>query len=246
MAHILLVEDDADVVTFARGLLESHGLTVDVAGDGEAAMVAYMTRKPDVILLDVFVPRIDGLRFARQVQANFPLDRTPIVVWTGAYEPESFGDLLDTPHVLHKPVAGEELLEVVRRALGDETKSRALRVLVVSQSNAALRGLVGELRADFDVHTASRWEEALALIDVHPYEALVVDVAPDDQNTERDGVGILRAAHARYKEMARVALIAHEQDQLGHLLATSGTAEVVMKRPWPEGALTQKLHAIVG
>jgi DNA-binding NtrC family response regulator len=119
-------------------------------------------------------------------------------------------------------------------------------VLVVSQSNAALRGLVGELRADFDVHTASRWEEALALIDVRPYEAVVVDVAPNDQNTERDGVGILRAAHARYKEMARVALIAHEQDELGHLLATSGAAEVVMKRPWPEGALSQKLHAIVG
>ena len=42
-------------------------------------------------LLDVFVPRIDGLRFARSVQTQFPLDRIPIVVWTGAYEPESIG-----------------------------------------------------------------------------------------------------------------------------------------------------------
>jgi CheY-like chemotaxis protein len=244
MAHILLVEDDAEVVTYARNLLESHKHTVDVAGDGEAAMVAYMTRRPDVILLDVFVPRIDGLRFARQVQSQFPLDRIPIVVWTGAYEPESIGDLLDTPHVLHKPAASDELLEVVRRALGDETKSRALRVLVVSQTTASLRGLVGELRAEFDVHTASRWEEALALIDVRPYEAVVVDVGAGE--TERDGVGILRAVHARHREMARVALIAHEQEKLGHDLATSGAAEVVMKRPWPDGALSEKLHAIVG
>ncbi|HEX6839438.1 MAG TPA: response regulator, partial [Polyangia bacterium] len=122
MAHILLVEDDAEVVGYARNVLENKGFTVEVAGDGEAALVAYMTRRPDLILLDVFVPRIDGVRFARQLQEKFPLDRVPIVVWTGAYEPESIGDLLDTPHVLHKPAASEELLEVVGRALGQETK----------------------------------------------------------------------------------------------------------------------------
>ena len=43
-----------------------------------------------------------------------------------------------------------------------------------------------------------------------------------------------------------MALIAQEQDKLGHDLATSGAAEVVMKRPWPDGALSEKLHAIVG
>jgi CheY-like chemotaxis protein len=242
MAHILLVEDDADVVTFARGLLESHGLTVDVANDGEAAMVAYMTRKPDVILLDVFVPRIDGLRFARQVQTNFPLDRTPIVVWTGAYEPESIGDLLDTPHVLHKPVAGEELLEVVRRALGDETKSRALRVLVVSQSNASLRGLVGELRAEFDVHTASRWEEVLALLEVRPYEAVIVDVAGE----AREGAAVLRHIAATHRQIGRVALIAPAQAALGRELESLGAAEAVLPLEHSAGALADRLHAILG
>ena len=177
MAHILLVEDDAEVVGYARNLLENKGYTLDVAGDGEVAMVAYMTRRPDLILLDVFVPRIDGLRFARVLRERYPLDRVPIVVWTGAYEPESIGDLLDTPHVLHKPAASDELIEVVQRALGQETKERALRVLVVSEKVAALRALVEELRAEFDVSTASRWDEALALVDVRPYEAVVVDMA---------------------------------------------------------------------
>src|SRR5262249_13578635 len=157
-----------------RKLLTAHGHELEVAGDGEAAMVAYMTRRPDLILLDVFVPRIDGLRFARKVQDDFPNDHIPIIVWTGAYEPESIGDLLHTPHVLPKPTAPAELLEVVARALGDETRARALRVLAVSTEVATLRTLVGELRAEFDVHTASRWEEALALIDVRPYEAVVV------------------------------------------------------------------------
>jgi DNA-binding response OmpR family regulator len=246
MAHILLVEDDGDVVEFTRTLLSAQGHTVDIANDGEAAMVAYMTRRPDLILLDVFVPRIDGLRFAREVQARFPADRVPIVVWTAAYEPESIGDILETPHVLRKPAGTEELLEVVRRALGDETRARALRVLVVAGHAATLRALVEELRGEFDVHTASRWEEALALIEVRPYEAVVVDVRSDGASAERDGVGILRAVHARDKQMARIALTSGEQGALGQALLRSGTAEEVLVRPYAAGTLSAKLHGIVG
>ncbi|HEX6835627.1 MAG TPA: response regulator [Polyangia bacterium] len=246
MAHILLVEDDAEVVGYARNVLEGKGFSVEVAGDGEAALVAYMTRRPDLILLDVFVPRIDGVRFARQLQEKFPGDRVPIVVWTGAYEPESIGDLLDTPHVLRKPAASDELVEVVQRALGEETKARALRVLVVSQKLATLRALVDELRLEFDVHPASRWDEALVLVEVRPFEAVIVDVSPDGAPDERDGVGILRALHARHRDTARVAVIAPEQHELGSDLKESGTAEVVMTRPWDKGALPNELHAIVG
>ena len=246
MAHILLVEDDAEVVGYARNVLENKGYSLEVAGDGEQALVAYMTRRPDLILLDVFVPRIDGVRFARQLQEKFPLDRVPIVVWTGAYEPESIGDLVDTPHVLRKPANSDELVEVVQRALGQETKERALRVLVVSQKLATLRAFVDELRAEFDVHPASRWDEALVLVEVRSFEAVVVDVSPDGAADARDGVGILRALHARHRDTARVAVIAPEQEKLATDLAASGTAEVVLTRPWDKGALSSGLHAIVG
>jgi len=248
MAHILLVEDDAEVVGYARNVLENKGFTVEVAGDGEAALVAYMTRRPDLILLDVFVPRIDGVRFARQLQEQFPGDRVPIVVWTGAYEPESIGDLLDTPHVLRKPAAADELVEVVQRALGQETKPRGLRVLVVAEKVATLRALVDELRAEFDVHPASRWDEALVLVELRPFEAVVVDVSSTEANSreERDGIGILRSVHARHRDTARVAVIAPGQLLLGRTMKDSGAAEVVLTRPWDKGALPNELHAIVG
>ena len=157
-----MVEDDEDVVEFSRALLEKHNYSFEVATDGEAALVAYMTRRPDLLLLDVFVPRLDGLRFAREIQTRYPNDHIPIVVWTGAYEPDKIGDLLETPHVLPKPVGSDELLEVVRRALHADMRPKALRVLAVSGSTHAVRELVRELREDFDVHTATRWEEALA------------------------------------------------------------------------------------
>jgi CheY-like chemotaxis protein len=245
VAHILVVEDDADVLEYARALLTAQGHSVEVAKDGEAALVAYMTRRPELILLDVFVPRIDGLRFARQIQEQFPADRVPIVVWTGAYEPESIGDLLETPHVLRKPAAADELLEVVRRALGHETRPRAPRVLVVAGAAGRLRGLVSDLRAEYDVHTAAGWEEALMLLDVRPYEAVVVDMCAEGGVSVRDGVGVLRAVHARYKQMARVALVDAVQAKVGQELVTAGAAEVVLSPPFAEGALAERLRTVV-
>ena len=72
-----MVEDDEDVVEFSRALLEKHNYSFEVATDGEAALVAYMTRRPDLLLLDVFVPRLDGLRFAREIQHLAAVGSTP-------------------------------------------------------------------------------------------------------------------------------------------------------------------------
>jgi CheY-like chemotaxis protein len=242
VAHILLVEDDEQVVRFCRAALAPLNYSLEAAGDGEAGLEAYARRRPDLILLDVFLPRLDGLHLVRELRARFPGDHVPIVVWTGAYEPAAIGDQLDTPHVLPKPVGSDELLEVVRRALHVDTRARALRVLVMSRSTAALRALVAELRTDFDVHTASHWEEALALADVRPYEALVVDFP--SENETRDGAALLRTIAQRHREVGRLAL-AGPAVQLADLLA-SGAAEVLLEHPRPPNALAEKLHALVG
>jgi CheY-like chemotaxis protein len=236
VAHILLIEDDTEVVQFTRSLLDQEGYNLEIATDGESGLAAYMRRRPDLILLDVFVPRLDGLRFAREIRQRFPSDHVPVVVWTGAYEPERMGDLVRTPHVLPKPVDSAELLEVVRRALNqdDVSKRKLLRVLCVSESVPRLRALVRELRTGFDVHTASRWEEVPALLDVHVYEGLVVDVSG------AEGVAVLQAAAARHRDIGRIALGGDPE------LETSGAVDAVLPLDHAEGALADRLHAILG
>jgi len=244
VAHILLIEDDEEVVAFTRTLMEKEGHTLDTASDGEAGLVAYMHKRPQLILLDVFVPRLDGLRFARELRRRFPADHVPIVVWTGAYEPEKMGDLIETPHVLPKPVESHQLLEVVTRALhtDDAARKQALRVLAVSLDVATLRGLVGELRGEFDVHTASRWEEVLALLDVRPYEALVVDVA----GAPNEGAAVLRHVAATHREIGRIAIIGPDQATLGRELEALGAAEALVPVEHSAAALADRLHAILG
>ncbi len=201
MAHILLIEDDDEVVEFTRTLLSrSSDFTLDVAGDGERALVAYMTRRPDVILLDVFVPRLDGVRFAREIAARFPADRPAIVVWTGAADAESMADLVETPYVLPKPVSSVELLETLRRSLRLPSRVGAPRVLVAGERLAGVRALV---RDDFDVQVAEHLDDLAALIERLKPRAVVAEVATDA------GVQALRQLAAP-RLLQRFAVIAGE------------------------------------
>jgi len=203
MAHILLIEDDDEVVEFTRTLLQRSDFTLDVAGDGERGLVAYMTRRPDAILLDVFVPRLDGLRFAREIATRFPADRPAIVVWTGAADAESMADLVETPYVLPKPVSSVELLETLRRALRLPSRVGAPRVLVTGERLPGVRALVRELRGDFDVQVAQHLDELPALVERLKPRALVAEVLTDA------GVAALRQLAAP-RLLQRFAVIAGE------------------------------------
>ena len=72
MADILLAEDDADVRKWVAVALESEGHSVRVAPDGEAALEAFRARRPDLLVLDVMMPRKDGLEVCRAVRAGDP------------------------------------------------------------------------------------------------------------------------------------------------------------------------------
>jgi len=72
MADILLAEDDADVRKWVAVALESEGHSVRVAPDGEAALEAFRAQRPDLLVLDVMMPRKDGLAVCREVRASDP------------------------------------------------------------------------------------------------------------------------------------------------------------------------------
>ena len=72
MADILLAEDDADVRKWVAVALESEGHSVRVAPDGEAALEAFRARRPDLLVLDVMMPRKDGPEVCRAVRAGDP------------------------------------------------------------------------------------------------------------------------------------------------------------------------------
>ena len=81
-ARILIVDDNEDNVDLLQARLESWGYQTCTAGDGEAALASVEASAPDLILLDVMMPKIDGFEVARRIKANKSLPFIPIIMQT--------------------------------------------------------------------------------------------------------------------------------------------------------------------
>ena len=112
---ILIVEDDAEISLVFKLFLIDEGFHVDVARNGLIAMDQVSEHRPDLILLDLHMPIMDGEAFARRYRSEFGND-TPIVVIT-AVPPSGFETHIDNAQVLKKPVELDRLLEVVEQSL---------------------------------------------------------------------------------------------------------------------------------
>jgi DNA-binding response OmpR family regulator len=77
--RVLVVEDHEDTAETVSLLLQLAGYEVEVAPDGEAAVAAVRANPPDVVLLDIGLPGIDGWQVARQVQ-EVPAEKKPLLV----------------------------------------------------------------------------------------------------------------------------------------------------------------------
>jgi CheY-like chemotaxis protein len=115
MAVVLIAEDDEDIALILTRLLKRAGNTVLRAPDGQVALEMAVKHKPDVVLTDLGMPRMDGLQLTRAIRANPQLADTPIAMLSGHLHP---GDT--TPFaagvcaVLLKPCPNDKLRAVVQ------------------------------------------------------------------------------------------------------------------------------------
>jgi len=121
MSKILLVEDEDDTVRMYRDLLESEGYEVLVAGDGESALAILETARPDLILLDLLLPGMDGVEVARTLSKRDGDGRIPIVVVTCLTDfHDDWPEVRQLPairRVLYKPCRPKALLDGIHDVL---------------------------------------------------------------------------------------------------------------------------------
>ena len=117
MARILVAEDEADMAMGLRDNLQFEGYDVIVAGDGEAALDAAIQHTPDLILLDIMMPKMDGLEVCRRVrEAGFIV---PILMLTAKSQEIDVvrGLEVGADDYVTKPFSIRELLARVKAAL---------------------------------------------------------------------------------------------------------------------------------
>ena len=110
---ILVVDDDSAIRDSERQILADNGFRVVEARDGAEALRAIDVEQPALILLDVQMPGIDGLTFARELRTR--LRRVPLVILTGVPDPKREADRCNAEAFLRKPFDADELVRVVRR-----------------------------------------------------------------------------------------------------------------------------------
>jgi CheY-like chemotaxis protein len=83
MAKILIVDDDADARETTAMMLRGHGHEVTCVPNGREALAVVLTCTPDVVLLDLLMPEMDGPSFLEVVRSYLRIQTLPVVVWTG-------------------------------------------------------------------------------------------------------------------------------------------------------------------
>ena len=137
--RILVVDDDPDILQFVRLNLELDGFEVDLAGGGREALEKAAASPPDLMLLDVMMPEIDGLTVLRRMRSDPPTANIPVIVLTARSLAEDRVKGLDlgADDYITKPFDLEELIARVKTVL---RRSQQMRDL------SPLTGLPGNFR----------------------------------------------------------------------------------------------------
>lgn len=154
---ILVVDDDPDIARFVEVNLRSAGYDVAVASDGEQALEKAAELRPDLVLLDVMMPRIDGFEVAQRLRRNPQTANTSIIMLTAK--------ALSTDKVLGLTAGADDYIikpfdpiELLARVKGTLRRAKEMRNL------SPLTGLPGNIRIQEEIERMVREERPFAVL----------------------------------------------------------------------------------
>ena len=117
---ILIADDDPDILALVSFRLERAGYEVVQARNGEEAVQLALARRPDLAVIDVMMPRIDGYEATRQLRRQEETSRMPIILLTARVQEEDIARGFDAgaDDYVRKPFSPQELGSRVQAALG--------------------------------------------------------------------------------------------------------------------------------
>jgi twitching motility two-component system response regulator PilH len=126
--RVLIVDDDADIRTFCSTVVEDSGFKPEVAVNGEEALEKIRKEKPDLIILDILMPKESGIKMYREVKTDPALSDIPVMVFSGIAKrtfirsqkalSESEGQTIPEPEAyIEKPVEPEEMEAMLKKFL---------------------------------------------------------------------------------------------------------------------------------
>jgi DNA-binding response OmpR family regulator len=127
--RLLIVDDEKDFVGFISERLEAKGFDILTAFDGKEGLGMAQSQRPDLIILDVSMPEMNGYDVCRNLKTDENYKDIPIIMLTARFQPNDimFGKEMGSDAYLTKPLELELLLNTVNTLLGSQKRKNSLQ-----------------------------------------------------------------------------------------------------------------------
>jgi CheY-like chemotaxis protein len=173
VARILVVDDDASVRVLVRTILEAEGHSIIEAVNGLDALKKLIRRPADLVLLDIMMPKVDGIQVLKRLQTLPSRRHIPVIVITALHDPEQVQSEVEVGAIDHiaKPFDASVLTWAVERALRSGARAVEDHRAMLSRA-AEVYDAVGRLR------------QRVLELDV-PMTEITIDVVPEPRRRWR-------------------------------------------------------------
>ncbi|TXD38095.1 response regulator [Lujinxingia vulgaris] len=237
---VLIIDDDRDTRGVLKRTLERVGHTVVCARDGREGLRLASEVRPDVITLDVMMPRMDGWTVLERLKEDPDLRKIPVIMLTFVDDKQR-GLAFGADHFMSKPVDRQELLEVMEAY---ESAVEDGDVLVVEDDEASRQMLVRHLeREGFRVTAASNGEEGLARLEAIEPSLVFLDL----MMPHVDGFEFLQRFRERpkFKDVPVVVMTAKYLTAEDYARLSGNATQIVQKGGGEYMGLLEELRDLV-
>jgi CheY-like chemotaxis protein len=248
--YVLVVDDDPDIVDGLITVLESLPIRLKTASDGRQCLDSIREEVPDLLILDLLMPRLDGWAVIKELRSSPRYAALSIVVLTTVIEDASrrryeleTGLEMDVQDYVEKPVAPGDLIKRVT-ALLDQPY-----ILVVDDDPDVVEGIMAVLKSQpYRLASASDGRKCMAMIERNIPDLLILDLLMP----RMDGWAVIRKlrSNPRYMDLHIMVLttVVEDASRRRYELETGMTMDVqaYLEKPVPPNELLRRVRNLLG
>ncbi len=185
MHKVLIIDDEKDILDSLSGILEDEGFSVSKAADGKEGLAIFERETPDVVLLDVWMPELDGIQVLKKIRARKNDAKVVVISGHGTISTAVEAVKMGAYDFLEKPLSIDKILEVVSRSIGAGVKYDSgmadFRLEVSPGVNRTKQKTIGKSTVVYGVGLHSGVKTGMILLPMPENTGIIFETIPDGE-----------------------------------------------------------------